>query len=777
MGLVATAVLFAATSAFEHTSMGERAEAYAYRLLLSFMSPFTGTALPVVVVDIGAMPGGKDGPTPRDRLRDLLTSIAAEQPRAIAVDIDFSPDETGWKTSDDPAFFDFCLELETKRQIPLFLAVYRTSAQGPASWLGNEKYQTLAAAGLANGVNTSRVPRWLTEADPQHALSTLGQALGNVYRARQPDLPPWTEWFLEKHDSGAGALVNYSKLDQMKIETVPFVPGNKTGVYGERLRDRLVLVGDASNATDNFVVPGQMLVVPGVYLMASIAYTLAVEPLYEFTQSVRIVLDLGISLFILVGLYYLCRTRKKAAAQKYARRLLLTAVVTVIFAGVVLVRCGSVMWLDFLLVPLALLLHPDVEEWLAERFRAIRKRAHVSSTHTSNIIGLIALTLALSRVGAVYPQIPVAAGDVCKLSNNVAAYVADVGVRCDLHGLKDGSDGNTTHHPTKNEPIVAGDTIVCTRGGHLLITFCASHQDRLVEAPGGSERFAYPVPSVWDGKKPAAEPAARIARFDCSLGQRYLKLSRDRIAAGANEEAVAFLNHAVEVCPSYEVYESLGELLAQSSENEDQAQAVEAFLAADDLAPNDAMRAKTQSEYARLLNRDGDPQHAYSLAKSAHNLDPGDAPISALEGHLEQEIRDPSPQPLVRGPSNSLYRPLHIAPAARSVVMPINFETASTAVDKRSAPNVATLAHALAAPALAGRSFLFIGHADNQEGDHFNLELSRKRASAVYRDVIRLEPSLEGRITVEGHGSREPLDRGTDAEALRGNRRLEVLLK
>jgi outer membrane protein OmpA-like peptidoglycan-associated protein len=305
--------------------------------------------------------------------------------------------------------------------------------------------------------------------------------------------------------------------------------------------------------------------------------------------------------------------------------------------------------------------------------------------------------------------------------------------------------------------------------------------------------------------------AGAQAEPDCSLAQQYQQLSRDRAGADANEEAVGLLNRAIEVCPSYAAYEALGELQSQSSEREDQMQAVKAFVAANDLAPSGEARAKTQFEYAKLLNRNGDPQNAYPLAKSAHFLNPGDAQISALAQRLEDEIRNPSQEQLVRGLQDALYQPLHITtvrpttvlaqagsttagtvaeqPAEReplgasqprigpSVSIPINFDTATTVVDQRTRPNIATLAHALADPAFAGRRFLFVGHADRRGSDEYNMTLSRERAQAMYGEVIRLEPPLQGRIEVDGRGAREPIDPGPGPEALRANRRLQVILK
>jgi hypothetical protein len=59
-------------------------------------------------------------------------------------------------------------------------------------------------------------------------------------------------------------------------------------------------------------------------------------------------------------------------------------------------------------------------------------------------------------------------------------------------------------------------------------------------------------------------------------------------------------------------------------------------------------------------------------------------------------------------------------------------------------------------------------------GTKVETDLSPLSASASSQSVIALEPLLKGRIQVEGHGAREPIDRGTNDHALRANRRLQV---
>jgi outer membrane protein OmpA-like peptidoglycan-associated protein len=284
---------------------------------------------------------------------------------------------------------------------------------------------------------------------------------------------------------------------------------------------------------------------------------------------------------------------------------------------------------------------------------------------------------------------------------------------------------------------------------------------------------------------------------DCALSQRYLQLAQDRVAKFANDEAMGFLQQAIDVCPSYDPYERLGELAAQSPQHEDNAKAVEAFLEAEARAPSPHARAQSLYQYASLLNREGDPQNAYSLINQAHTLDPSRTDIAEMKSAIQSQVEHPTREGIIRALRYTLYKPLLVhgsgggpaggsgAPvtgyatsqAGPSVNIPINFDTASVVVDQRTRPNLTILAHALSDPALQGRRFMFVGHSDRRGGDQYNVDLSLQRAEAMSQNVIAIEPQLKGRILVEGRGFHEPIDPGTDEAALRANRRLQVVIK
>jgi outer membrane protein OmpA-like peptidoglycan-associated protein len=272
-----------------------------------------------------------------------------------------------------------------------------------------------------------------------------------------------------------------------------------------------------------------------------------------------------------------------------------------------------------------------------------------------------------------------------------------------------------------------------------------------------------------------------------------LQLAKDRMAAFAQDEALDFLRQSSAACPSYEAFEQFAELAAQSSEREQQTEAVAAFVQAHSLATSDENRARSLYQYARLLSVQNDPQNAYPLIKQAQQLKAGDADIDALANRLEQQIRNPKTDQLVRGLRDSLYQPLKVAalgatgskgqralavaPAKPSVNIQINFVEDSIEVDAQTRPNVTTLAHALADASLAGGRFMFVGHADVRGTDEHNMELSQRRSQALARAIMELEPALSGRIDTMGRGESEPLDLSLTENAHRANRRLQVLLE
>jgi outer membrane protein OmpA-like peptidoglycan-associated protein len=289
--------------------------------------------------------------------------------------------------------------------------------------------------------------------------------------------------------------------------------------------------------------------------------------------------------------------------------------------------------------------------------------------------------------------------------------------------------------------------------------------------------------------------AAADQGTNCQLGTQYLMLAKARITASAHDEAVSFLQHSMDSCPSYEASELLGEVLADSPDVAEEKRAAESFVNAYPLAGSDTQRAHTLYEYAKLLDSRGDAQNASPLIIRARILNSSDEPIRALAAQIDTEVQNPTTEGIVRGLKGSVYVHLNLsvvgmaaaASAATahpqnevtgpSVAIPITFETNSTIVDAATRNNIVKLSEALKDPGFQNRHFVFVGHADVRGTESHNVSLSKDRAEAIYQTLLARDPTLQGRVEVIGRGSADPLDPASTTEAFSRNRRLQVLLK
>lgn len=386
VGAVLSVVLLLAKTVLERSAYGEGLERSAYDRLLTPLAWFHRAGVsPVVVLDISKLsavpPGGDptaDPVTPRDRLRALLEAVAAQGPRSIGVDQDFSPDEDGSLPPEDPAFFNACLDLSRRTGVPIYLGVYRAQSLPPAAWLDGDQFRPLAAGVTIPRDDARRLPRW-TQAGPGAArLVSLSAAVAQPEQREATAPPGWLGWALQQYEtrrpepeaSGFAVnefLVDYSLLDSVRQSVLATVDPAVVRDQGDRLREKIVLLGNVAEtrSADKVVAPGGAGEVPGVLVHACAAATLARAPLFRLSPAVSLGFDIAVTALILavitaIRLHYSSRTRAEVASQR-----LLTALVWIVVVGVV---CGAalltsqrVLWLDFLPVVVVLLMHPRVE--------------------------------------------------------------------------------------------------------------------------------------------------------------------------------------------------------------------------------------------------------------------------------------------------------------------------------------------------------------------------------------------------------------------------------
>lgn len=383
-GLFFMALLALVSVGLGHTSVGRRVEQFGYDRIQKLLS---SERIPVAVVDVSALqpvPFTIDGETgtatPRATLKDLIQAITAQQPRAIGVDIDFSPDPSGYVWPRDPEFFQFCLA----NDVPVFLGVNRNLNLTPDKWLGSEDYQNLAAGMIVPKNNTRKMPKWIQISRDSPPGPSLGTAVAGGFQVTQSGLSRWlhehglVEQVSEK-EIGEGMTVgefpvDYSALPSLiEDKTVSTINPQVIRDQGRMLRDKIVLIGRGlvTDEDDRFKVEGFEGEIAGVYIHASAAYTLRNAPLYELTSTGRVGIDLLLSFTVLLGvtlirLYFMNRTNRNVAAHRV--EIMLTALVGIaaFIGGVMFVGQTRLVWSDFVLVLGVLFLHIPLERWLGK---------------------------------------------------------------------------------------------------------------------------------------------------------------------------------------------------------------------------------------------------------------------------------------------------------------------------------------------------------------------------------------------------------------------------
>jgi len=394
IGLVTTSLLLGLKIGLEKLGYSQRWEAYGYEFLQARLPQFSRREeIPVIVVDISKLGGGTSNqPTPRGRLQEIIDAVARQYPKAIAVDVDFSPSDTevGWvDPENDPQFLEHCLELSRKQ--PIFLGVDRGIESPPEAWLGVTEYQSMAV-GMRFPLAAERMLLWVRAPGVSEKLPSLSLALAQSYRRSVPRPPAGLAFMLEEIDresveeqqggseiTYAKALVNYSKLDAIASQSLAAASATSIADNGERFHNKLVILGRLIDATDRFAVPGRGgEPVPGVLLHAAATYTLVKEPLFEFTHTGRFFIDLLLALFLLGFVAFFRFRHREDPSYNWHRKELVATVLAVAFTvwgGILLIQAVGVLWFDFLAVAGALLLHAPVGRFLTRRWRNWRVRA------------------------------------------------------------------------------------------------------------------------------------------------------------------------------------------------------------------------------------------------------------------------------------------------------------------------------------------------------------------------------------------------------------------
>lgn len=390
-GLFLIALMVFIKAALEHTPVGHQLEHAGYDWLQRRLSAGSVPVALVDIKDLGPARFDLDGQTgvatPRRELLALLEAVVERGASAVSLDVDFSQERDGnYITPRDPEFFRSCLDMSRRTGVPVFLGIKRAESSPPELWLGAGEFAGLAANITVPKVSpVVKMPKWVRPSEEAADGKTMGAALAGGYQVSQSGLLDWlarrglVEQFREKelgHGVGVGEFpVDYSPLEALVEGRLKTKDPRAVRDSGDLLRGKIVLIGNGTDcgARDCFAVPGREEPFPGVYLHASAAYTLTRAPLFELTWPGRLAADALLALAVLLGVtcvQLLARrlTRREVAA--HGLQIFFTALVmaAAFVGGVMFVGATRLMWSDFIMVLLALLLHPPAHR-LFEKVR------------------------------------------------------------------------------------------------------------------------------------------------------------------------------------------------------------------------------------------------------------------------------------------------------------------------------------------------------------------------------------------------------------------------
>jgi hypothetical protein len=302
--------------------------------------------------------------------------------------------------------------LAANKTIPIRVGVNSSLALGPRNWLRDPKYIDLASCVVVpnaeQGQSAWYMPESLVVKYPgptfngldEHCPS-MGVALAD---AVVKNVTPGFGWLVEtirqkdeeKRVTKSEFLVDYSPLEKLRSSSKAIYDSTNDVPINVDVSGKIVLLGRTKNTVDMFTVPGRPeQPYPGVFLHACAAYSLLQRPLFRLKEPGRIALDILFSLAIfgavLWGRLILHKQGKEVSLEHRLPGVVSLVVAIGLVAGaILLVRKTHLMWDDFLLVALVLVLHTPIEEstvelgkWLAETVRSWRHApAPVSRSHS-----------------------------------------------------------------------------------------------------------------------------------------------------------------------------------------------------------------------------------------------------------------------------------------------------------------------------------------------------------------------------------------------------------
>jgi hypothetical protein len=323
------------------------------------------------VVDISSTPFRRSEITDRRMLDGLVDTLREYRAAAIGLDIDFSPDDTGFIDPKDPQLFDKWTQYGNVR-----IGVFRREGDVPDRWLGRPEFSGLAAGImlpklLAGHAYLFSSPIML-ESSVAHAtggyLLQMPVALHEIGHAGSSARLVRDSRTIHPRGDSRVTLglypIDFSLLD--RIVVVPYRQETDLAAWRDRIEGRVVLVGDVRDDADMRCTSSGVEPVAGVLVHASALATLDRGLLGYLDEWETFLYDL-LCLLGAFSIVHLTRSSSRFAGVKrhHAEMICYGGVAACIVAvSVVLIRTFGVFWPDFMWIAFGFFIQPYVNDML-----------------------------------------------------------------------------------------------------------------------------------------------------------------------------------------------------------------------------------------------------------------------------------------------------------------------------------------------------------------------------------------------------------------------------
>ncbi len=250
-------------------------------------------------------------------------------------------------------------------------------------------------------------------------------------------------------------------------------------------------------------------------------------------------------------------------------------------------------------------------------------------------------------------------------------------------------------------------------------------------------------------------------------------------------DAVKWLEQAIALCPGvFQSRHALANTLLQLQRYpEAEAAANEAIAAAKPTAwENQLAGWVLVAEVQQGQGRWGDAKATYEVNARAL-LQPPKGPARVAPDWFNQSyaaFEDALAQRggLKAGEIAGVFRKARATNAVPRIALRVEFAYDSAALTPQGQAQLAEVAKAIADESVREYAFQVSGHTDERGTDHYNQNLSERRAQAAVAELVRLQPGLGSRLRPEGRGKKQPRIANAADEAQHAvNRRVEFEAK